>query len=1232
MVGAGFSQNADRARPSVADLPSWREITKQICRRLYPSEDGARLQNAIEEASATSGFLKLAQEFRAVFGRSALHQLIKNLVRDQDFKPGELHKRLLSLPWRDVFSTNWDTLLECARLSVTDRPYSVLRTAADVASSVQPRIVKLHGSFPSHYPFIVTEEDYRTYPRRFAPFVNTVQQAMMETVFLLIGFSGDDPNFLHWSGWVRDNMGSAAPMIYLAGWLDLSAHRRQLLVERHVVPIDLTNHPQALTWPEHLRHRHSIDWILRTLELGSPYDISDWPIPSHRERASVRNILEPVEVPVFDEPEEEPRIASPVAGTSTDEVRDVISVWFRNRGLYPGWLVLPSSVYELVSWRTDDWEPLVLRALPSLDSPIERLNAIRELLWRREILLEPVSIALEESASGVLDAIDCQARAVAGIKGDPGVDWSKVREGWRIVAIALVTAARFRFDRACFERRIDALAPYIDDHADVYQRICHERVLWALWELDFRAALDLVEDWREENSDPVWMMRKAAVLVEVHRPKEARDLVTRALADIRRSQDDGRSLSGRSREGWALFMAEAFERKIGERSRSRYDRRLTELAVFHCDGREELRRLTERVSVPTERSEGPDFDHGVEKHQIVFSQGEGRRLTAARCAVRLTEVAALPPIANRVKIARDILAAAADELVSSDPRMASQLILRICHYDNDPLLKRVLSRTRVAAMYSEFVEAVAQSCAHVIEFVVDNLSGETVERLRVAIEVLSRVVLRLSVDRVERTLDDALALYCNEVLARHLWLTAPIGNLLQRCWMSLPVQRRTERVLDVLLSPVVGSDYFIPDAPRHSLIDPGQLLSNDLPAPPRTAENETRWTSLVSLLIQGLRSGGETRRRAAIRICYSGLSERLTGPERLRIADALWHTDFTLPDALPSDTDLDDWEFLFLFEPTSKLADARFRAKWIRTADTDNIGRREQAENETTVVRLSESPAGVPSDLNSIFAQIGSAISGAHYRDQVFDLSEDEQRVLDSLIGRWCEVDIPLSVSGLDSLTARPIRAAVIGICTVLRDLKLSPDMADRLYTGVIKLHESGIPAYELIPGIVRALPDRLGDLLQLMRGGIVSDDVQLNRSAVGGTAEWMASARRLPDLHETPEDLVQEVGLTISTRRRSVLEIALRLATWIFTEGSQAHRDCIRGFVVHGLRYLVEALRYDRQQYDFDENDIPKLRWRCVQLAVAMEKQGLAEEQAVAAWMKVVADDPLPEVRYTRS
>ena len=100
----------------------------------------------------------------------------------------------------------------------------------------------------------------------------------METTFLLIGFSGDDPNFLHWSGWVRDELGESAPKIYLAGWLDLSPHRRQVLVERRVIPIDLAFHPKAGEWPEHLRDRYAAEWVLRTLERGRPlrhYRVAD---------------------------------------------------------------------------------------------------------------------------------------------------------------------------------------------------------------------------------------------------------------------------------------------------------------------------------------------------------------------------------------------------------------------------------------------------------------------------------------------------------------------------------------------------------------------------------------------------------------------------------------------------------------------------------------------------------------------------------------------------------------------------------------------------------------------------------------------------------------------------------------------------------------------------------------------------------------------------------------------
>lgn len=86
-----------------------------------------------------------------------------------------------------------------------------------VNSNDAPRIIKLHDSFPSQRPFIITEKDYRTYPKRFAAMVNTVQQALLENVFCMIGFSCEDLNFLNWIGWIHDIFGRSSSQKFFYG-------------------------------------------------------------------------------------------------------------------------------------------------------------------------------------------------------------------------------------------------------------------------------------------------------------------------------------------------------------------------------------------------------------------------------------------------------------------------------------------------------------------------------------------------------------------------------------------------------------------------------------------------------------------------------------------------------------------------------------------------------------------------------------------------------------------------------------------------------------------------------------------------------------------------------------------------------------------------------------------------------------------------------------------------------
>ena len=199
MVGSGFSRNAERIIPDANPMPTWQDLTDHFYAALYPDDGTGSHSDNLKPASDN---VRIAQEYEAAFGRSDLHDALRRLVPDNEYNPGSSHERLLRLPWRDVYTTNWDTLLERAKDRVTERRYSVVTSVEEIPIAKQPRIVKLHGSLPAQFPLIITEEDYRTYPKRFAPFVNTVQQAMMETVLLLIGFSGDDPKLpeLVWLG------------------------------------------------------------------------------------------------------------------------------------------------------------------------------------------------------------------------------------------------------------------------------------------------------------------------------------------------------------------------------------------------------------------------------------------------------------------------------------------------------------------------------------------------------------------------------------------------------------------------------------------------------------------------------------------------------------------------------------------------------------------------------------------------------------------------------------------------------------------------------------------------------------------------------------------------------------------------------------------------------------------------------------------------------------------------
>ena len=337
----------------------------------------------------------------------------------------------------------------------------------------------------------------------------------------------------------------------------------------------------------------------------------------------------------------------------------------------------------------------------------------------------------------------------------------------------------------------------MDDDPEISQRVHHERCLWAVYSMDFQESQKLLSDWLTENCDPIWSVRKAAILYEMHQTGEATELFDRALLDIRQIPDDGRSVASPSRESWALWLAWALEWSRWYASKDEempvielFHQRMRELAPLNCDTLSEIGEYNNSMKAKSKKANAPSFDLGIRTLPgYEFSNDKYRRWVGARRVVRLSEVAGLP--ATGLGILKSVV----DVLPEmGEPELAVRLILRTFSYDRDDVLKRALSRSRVARMDQELVETLADACDHIIKYAsrvgVSEAGGflpTWLDRLRVAMEVLSRLVIRLESDKVEAKFAEILQIYESNghIGSAASLLGDAVKSMLTRTWEAL---------------------------------------------------------------------------------------------------------------------------------------------------------------------------------------------------------------------------------------------------------------------------------------------------------------------------------------------------------------------------------------------------------------------------------------------------------------
>lgn len=631
MIGAGFSRNAIKVTPSSPEFPLWYQLADELKNRL--------------QSRASSDALRLASEYEVVFGRQNLDDLLISLIPDLQYQPGKLHKLLLSLPWSDIFTTNYDTLLERTTPLIYDRKFDVVLTHSDLPGRMKPRIVKLHGSFPSHRPFIFTEEDYRTYPKKFAPFVNTVQQSIMENILCLIGFSGDDPNFLNWIGWVRDNLGTSTPPIYLCGVLNLSISQRKLLETKNVTTIDLSPiFPEADFPDRNIRHARSIEWFLLNLMQGQPNNL-EWPNPP-----VVRDLKEwepSIDLPSL------PRIKFTTDtwqdlnthnsynrsfdnyhSIDNNEIKDLIKNWKLCREAYPNFIICPLQSRNQLWRSTDKWISRLVRTEALQNSQIldeiECLSILYELNWRIEKCLMPLYSQILASIDRVLAEINPFSKLLdyelnSSVitpefkdKKDSKIpiNWSEVRNQWMFLAFVIIKEARREREYEKFARWILSIEPIVKLDLEWQSRWFYEQCLFELVSFNKSKLVQLLDEWQSLKPSSIWMVKISGILFEIGERIKSEEIAKQALTDIRsRLRPYTNDYSSLAQEGIAMMLLEIIERsndynKIFEHQSNQ--NRWNILTTYQCNPWTELAGMQEtcKGNPPQPKPHKEDFDPG----------------------------------------------------------------------------------------------------------------------------------------------------------------------------------------------------------------------------------------------------------------------------------------------------------------------------------------------------------------------------------------------------------------------------------------------------------------------------------------------------------------------------------------------------------------------------------------------------------------------------------------------
>ena len=1205
-----------------------------------------------------------------MFGRGALDELIQRTIPDEAFVPGELHRMLLTLPWSDVFTTNYDTLIERTLPEVWKRRYEVVVDPLDLPGHLRPRVIKLHGSFPAHRPYIITEEDYRTYPSRFAPFVNTVQQALIENVFLLLGFSGDDPNFLQWIGWVRDRLKHAVPPVYLCELLDLSPPRRQVLRTLNVITVDLSPlfpREQWINEPE--RQQRAMYWLLQSLCNGAPPYLLSWPEPATTTTDTTPGVGPP---PLPNRHVIEPEIRRPppqVGGNVESDLlspnfHEIASVWRRKREQYPGWIVLP-AVNRMSLWEsTAEWTDRIMRAVEEVD-PILALSLLRELFWRLSRIGEPLITKWTDVIERTLNRVPAfgSSNNETGEEADLAssmADIGYIRECWVEVAFALARRGRQDGDGA-FSRWMSRLEPIVQQRAEWTSRWHYEWCLFHLYRCAPMDAMAELDRWPVQPQNPFGNTKRASILAELGQLGAAEELANAALAQIRRLQrDEEGNLALLSQEGWTMFLLNLLHNRYRGRTVDPDRGRSEQLAQYRCNPWTEVGSLRAKLNrLPPKRSGSQEervHPFTARRSTTTYHPGgETERMRDAFALLSLLEDAAVPYRAGHTQVYQVEAGTAAQWIEKSSFHWASGVVLRTAlEKISSPWFDKVRIASFSAEQVAEYVSRLEHSISQAISLLEsqrvgapDESSEYATQQLGIAPELLGRVVFRLADTTRGELLQKTLGWLSREAVQQNRRTFESFQKLLSMLVEHAGVDTWT-MLLDRLLEfPIPGANFSVPREDRwpepFAKPHPSGLQELD----PASLGATTRAT--ITRLLTLIRSkSGKTRKRAILRVDALWSAGLLTRSEQDEYGAALW-TRQENRDGMPADSPFFGFAYLARPEPELGLAETTLRSVLLKQEFTRSVSRSNGADAQPTGWSVGSQPIQLAQEwLDTTSGETPDEDTPEGH----IDWSPSEALALLQKITNWWDADRsaladtvspPMwSDDALQSFSYIPDLLRKVVVPRVTED----EPAQQRIQQLLGELAVQGIPVLACRSALLRWSPDEAAGTAEAIHVGLRAQRREVVEDACQAVYRWAVDSIGGTLPVEIPQDLVAELVRLVAIRRPVAVRPALAWLSNLVRFAPSALTQPFLSEIGGGLDGLLWDTELpseaDRPQSDPSDPEyrrmieLPTLRGWGARLAGELSRQIENSRitppdqlrNAINGWSTAVSKDVLPETR----